>query len=381
MGGMSLAYWDLQSINFSNPASYANLKLTTFDVGLEYSSRTLRSDNADLGKYNSAYLIPTYVNIGFNLSKKKNWGMTLGLKPVTRINYEIISQQRLPGIDSVGYQYAGNGGSYQAYLGMAYGIKHFSIGFNAGYMFGNKEYTTKLLFINDTVSYLKANYSDSTSFGGIFAKVGLQYTLVVAGNKNLRFGATFGLENNMNASRSVTRETFNFSDRGITVLDSIYRVVNQKGKIVSPGSYGFALMYEKIDNWMVGAEFNYNGWSNYRFFGEPDAVKNNWTMRLGGQFIPKINSKSYWSRVSYRAGINFGPDYVDLGSELNTWSVTFGTGLPVRRNVYTNQFTTLNTSFEIGRRGNKSNSVRENLFRLAVGFNLSDIWFNKREYQ
>ena len=81
--------------------------------------------------------------------------MTLGLKPVTRINYEIISQQRFPGIDSVGYQYAGNGGSYQAYLGMAYGIKHFSIGFNAGYMFGNKEYTTKLLFINDTVSYLK----------------------------------------------------------------------------------------------------------------------------------------------------------------------------------------------------------------------------------
>ena len=109
----------------------------------------------------------------------------------------------------------------------------------------------------------------------------------------------------MNASRSVTRETFNFSDRGITVLDSIYRVVNQKGKIVSPGSYGFALMYEKIDNWMVGAEFNYTGWSNYRFFGEPDAVKNNWTMRLGGQFIPKINSKSYWSRVSYRAGYKF----------------------------------------------------------------------------
>ncbi len=140
-------------------------------------------------------------------------------------------------------------------------------------MFGNKEYDTKLLFANDTVSYLKANYSDSTSFGGLFAKLGIQYTLVVSGDKNLRFGATFGLENTMKASRNVTRETFNFSDRGITVLDSIYKVDNQKGEIVSPGNYGFAVMYEKIDNWLVGAEFNYAGWSNYRYFGEADALE------------------------------------------------------------------------------------------------------------
>ena len=381
MGGLSLAYWDVQSINFTNPASYANLKLTTFDVGLEYTSRTLRSSNPELGKYNSAYLIPTYVNIGFNLSKKKNWGMTLGLKPVSRISYEINSRTRLPGIDSVGYRYTGSGGSYQAFLGMAYGFKHFSIGVNAGYMFGNKDYDTKMFFANDTVSYLKANYSDSTSFGGLFAKIGLQYTLVISGDKDIRFGATFGLENNMNASRNVTRETFNFNDRGITVLDSIYRATDQKGKIVTPGSYGFAVMYEKIDNWMIGTEFNYTGWSNYRYFGKADALRNNWTLRVGGQYIPKINSKSYWSRVAYRAGLNFGPDYVDLGYTLNTRSITFGTGLPVRRNVYTNQYTTINTTFEIGSRGNKSNAVRENIFRLAIGFNLSDIWFNKREYQ
>ena len=381
MGGLSLAYWDLQSVNFTNPASYSNLKLTTFDVGLEYTSRTLRSQNADLGKYNSAYLIPAYVNIGFNLSKKKKWGMTLGLKPVTRINYQILARNELPGIDSVAYQYSGTGGSYQGYIGMAYGFKHLSIGFNAGYLWGNKEYDTKMVIRNDSVSYLKANYSDSTFFGGLFAKLGIQYTLVVSGDKNLRFGGTLGLENTLSASRNVTRQTFNFNDRGITVLDSIYKVSDEKGKIVAPGNYGFALMYEKIDQWMFGAEFNYTAWSNYRFFGATDALRNNWTLRLGGQLIPKINSKSYWSRVAYRAGMSFGPDYVDLGTKLNAWAVTFGTGLPVRRNVYTNQYTTLNTTFEIGGRGNKSNSVRENVFRIAIGFNLSDIWFNKREYQ
>ncbi len=381
MGGVSLAYWDVQSVNFNNPASYANLKLTTFDVGLDYTSRTLRSSNPDLPKFKSAYLIPSYVNIGFNLSKKKNWGMNLGLRPVSRINYEINARNRIPGIDSVGYRYAGSGGSYQAFMGMAYGTKRLSIGFNAGYMFGNKEYTTKLLFANDTVQYLKANYADSTSFGGVFAKLGIQYTAVVAGDMNLRFGGTFGLQNEMSAKRNVTRETFNFNDRGITPLDSVYRVTNEKGKIVSPANFGFAIMLEKIDKWMFGAEFNYADWDSYQYFGVKDAVKSNWTARIGGQFVPKINSKSYWSRVAYRGGFYFGPDYVNLGSTLNNWAVTFGMGLPVRRNVYTNQYTTINTSFEIGGRGKKQDAVRENLFRFAIGFNLSDIWFNKREYQ
>ena len=381
MGGLSIAYWDLQSINFTNPASYANLKLTTFDLGLEYVSRTLRSIDQEQGKYNSAYLIPTYVNLGFNLSRKRNWGMNLGLKPVSRINYEINSRASLVGIDSVGYRYAGSGGSYQLFLGMAYGTKKLSIGFNAGYMFGNKEYTTKLLFLNDSVQYLKANYADSTNFGGLFAKVGVQYSAVISGNMNLRFGGTFGLQNNMDAYRNVTRETFDFTDRGIQPLDSIYRVQGQKGKIVSPGNYGVSVMLEKIDNWMFGAEFNYTDWDSYSYFGEKDAVKSNWTARIGGQLIPNINSKSYWSRVVYRAGASFGPDLVNLGYQLNTWSLTFGTGLPVRRNVFTNQYTTINTSFEISRRGNKEDQVRENIFRFAIGFNLSDIWFNKREYQ
>lgn len=35
MGGISAAYHDYQSINFTNPASYANISLVTYDLGLE----------------------------------------------------------------------------------------------------------------------------------------------------------------------------------------------------------------------------------------------------------------------------------------------------------------------------------------------------------
>jgi hypothetical protein len=41
----------------------------------------------------------------------------------------------------------------------------------------------------------------------------------------------------------------------------------------------------------------------------------------------------------------------------------------------------INTALEFGRRGNKENELRENFFRLSIGFTLSDIWFQKRQYQ
>ena len=61
-------------------------------------------------------------------------------------------------------------------------------------------------------------------------------------------------------------------------------------------------------------------------------------------------------------------------------SATAGVALPVRRSFYTNQFTTVNLAIEAGSRGSKSNAIRENLFRVALGLNLSDIWFNPRKY-
>ena len=109
-------------------------------------------------------------------------------------------------------------------------------------------------------------------------------------------------------------------------------------------------------------------------------LRNNWTVRAGGQFIPDINGKKYLQRVIYRGGVSYGPDAVSLGQPLNQYMFTFGTALPVRRNFYTNQYTTINLVIEAGARGNKDNSVREGIVRFAVGMNLSDIWFNPRKY-
>ena len=380
MGGLSIPYSDLQSINFTNPASYAELKVTTLDVGLDFNSRTIRADNP-LRSYTSRYLIPSYLQLGVPLKKKGYWGMNFGLRPVTRINYNLNTRTRLEGIDTVLYNYTGNGGAYQAFVGMGFGNKKLRFGLNAGYTFGNKLYSTRLIFLNDTVPYKKAYSSDTTRFGGLFVQGGLMYRTYVGGGTYLRIGANGSLQNSMKATRDISRQTFEFSpNSGTIMLDSVYYASGDEGRIVYPGSFGFGVMLEKEDKWLFGAEFNSTGWQDYRYYGQADPLRNSWVIRAGGQFIPNVSGKKYWSRVAYRGGFSYGTEPVFLERELTQYLFTAGVGLPVRRNFYTNQYTTVNVTMEVGARGNKQNPIRETLFRMALGLNLSDIWFNPRKY-
>ncbi|MEY2836349.1 MAG: hypothetical protein RLZZ557_2011 [Bacteroidota bacterium] len=381
IGGLTTAYADYSTVNFSNPASYSSLKITTLDIGLDYNSRTLRDLNPPR-KFSSAYLIPSYLQLGLPLSKKKNWGMNLGLRPVTRINYDITTRTRLAGIDSAAYNYFGNGGTYQAFWGMAYGTKSLSIGFNAGYMFGNKEYASRLSFINDTTTYKTSKAADTTRFGGLFLNAGIQYKIKLNDKTSLRLGAHGNLATKLNAVRNMSRETVEYSDNtGFVTIDSIYKSEDQEGTITYPSSWAAGFMLERENAWMLGAEIGIAKWADYRYFGTADNMANSWTARLGGQWLPNFKGDNYWSRVAYRLGASFGPANIQLNKSIPQYTFSFGAGLPVRRNVYTNQYTMINASFELGFRGNKENDIRENLFRFSLGLNLSDIWFNKPKYQ
>jgi hypothetical protein len=321
------------------------------------------------------------MQLGFPLSRKGHWGMAVGLRPLTRINYDLYSTERLQGIDTVGHAYKGNGGTYQAFFGMGFGSKKLTVGFNTGYQFGNKAYSTQTVFLNDTVAYKKSVASDTTRFGGFFINGSVQYSFIVAKNVFLRVGANFGLKSDLNALRDITRQTFNIGVNGNLVpLDSVYRVTAEKGTVVTPGHFGLGFLLEREDKWLVGADYTATQWSQYRYYGQSDQIQDNWTLHLGGQFTPDINAKSYWSRVTYRAGLTYGTDQIAINSGLKQYSVTFGTRFPIRRNFYTNQYTSMNTALEFGTRGNKNSSIRDNIFRISVGFSLSDLWFQKRKY-
>lgn len=382
IGGVSAAYADLISVNFANPASYSRLKRATLDFGLEVDSRTLQVFDPPR-KFTSATPTISYVQLGLPLSQKRNWGMNLGLRPVTRINYKVERNERIGSIDSVNTLFEGNGGTYEVYAGTGITIKNLSLGINVGYLFGTKEYTSRRIFLSDSATkfYYGSDHSSRASFGGVFANGGLQYTIPITKKNMVRIGATGTLKREFNGNKTRRVMTFEETPQGIDSIDVIEES-EISGKVAYPVSYSAGIMYYSGDKWLVGMDYSTTKWSEFRFFDEVDEVKDSWKMHFGGQILPNLaGAKSYWGRVTYRGGFFVGEDYVYVGDKkLPVWGASIGFGFPMRPPSYSYQYSIINTSIEFGQRGTAANPVRENFLRIAVGLTLSDLWFVKRKY-
>jgi hypothetical protein len=396
MGGIAAGYSDFQSINFINPASLANLRSTVFDLGADVDVRTLKS-NTSPQKYKSVNTLISYLQVGFpiapeRMTKKGNsWGVSFGLRPITRINYKIEKNARLSNIDSLNTIYEGNGGITQANVSTGIKIKNFSFGLSTGYAFGNKDYSTRLDFINDSVNYYKSNTGNITRFGGVFLNAGLQYDIKVKKDDLLRIGAYANFQQSLSAKREDINETFAYDGSGGTyTVDTVSFTSGVEGKITIPATYGIGFTYGSA-HWLYGADFEMTSWEKYRYYKEADAVQNSYTIRVGAQYLPAsvgTPTSRYWSFVKYRAGFYYGNDYIKLDDKNRTnYGVTLGAAMPLtklQRNsyeYYRDGDVMLNAGIEYGSRGSKqSQSLRENIMRFSIGVTMSARWFMKPKY-
>jgi len=414
MGGISAGYSDYLSINFNNPASYSlfeanpearSKKLSSgrsiLDIGINVESRTLR-ENDPAKKFTAGNLLFSYVQVGVPI--KKNWGLSFGLRPVSRISYKVFRAERLKDpvtglpIDSATTRFEGDGGLYLASMGTGIALfkkkknwheESLSFGINAGYLFGKKDNSSRREFRNDTVQYFSANYQTKTNYGNIHFNAGMQYRLPLKKDNMLLTAGVYGSwSQKLNGTQDRIRETFVYdATLGDLRLDSVEDIRNVKGKIILPSSItaGFVLQkystFKKEAGWLLGVDFMYQNWEKFRFYGQADSVRNKWELRVGGQLNP-VPGENYFSRVAYRWGVILGPDYINVGKNLSQLGLSMGFGLPVGNynRLSPNQASVVNLSFEYIKRGNNDNLVRENLFRFSAGFSLSDIWFIKRKY-
>lgn len=404
MGGISAGYADILSINFNNPASYSNFQTKVeggkvmsgrvlLDVGVNYDSRTLQSPNQPL-KYSSSYGYFSYVQVGLPLNKK--WGLSFGLRPVGRVNYKINRVEKLTdpltgkSIDTALTEFSGNGGAFLPTIGTGYAFGNLSLGGSIGYLFGRKEVSTKRVILNDTINYQSSNNTNRAFFGGIFFNAGAQYKISLKKEKDketvLRLGVSGNWKQTINANRDVVRETFFRDGNGIDQrVDSIYEKIGESGEMIYPASYTMGFVIDHTENngkgWLLGVDYVTGKWNDYRLFNEADALQNSSQIRVGGQLRPKP-SENYFSNVAYRAGFFAGTDYINVGKELPQLGLTFGLGLPIANysRLSPGQFTMLNLGFEYSKRGKNDNLLKENLFRVSIGLNFSDLWFNKRRY-
>ncbi len=403
MGGVSIADSSMFSINFKNPASLASLSSAyrrtniIFDIGGEIDIRTLKSTTAT-EKYTSTNTLISYLQVAFPIASKKmekrgiKWGLSFGVRPITRVNYKIEKNERLSIGDSLNTLYEGSGGLNQVNISTGIKIKNFSFGVSSGYTFGNKNYSTELVFVNDTVPYLKSHTGNDAHYGGIFLNLGAQYQVNLHNKSVLNFGAFANLQQSLRARQDHIDETFAFDGfGGITAIDTISSKIDQKGTVKLPATYGFGLSYQDSSGrWNVGADFELTTWDSYSYFGEKDLVQNSWVIRVGAEYLPitRNPTKNYWRSVKYRAGFYIGPDYVKLDKSRINYAGTIGASFPLTnpRLYWSNttdepQYVQLNTAIEYGGRGNQQSfSFRENTLRFCIGISMNARWFQKRSY-
>ncbi|HEY0608829.1 MAG TPA: hypothetical protein VGD35_04215, partial [Chitinophaga sp.] len=229
-----------------------------------------------------------------------------------------------------------------------------------------------------------SRHSTRVSYGNIFYNIGLQYRIKLAEETDLTLGATGNLKQNLSAHRELMRETlaFDASSNDYITQDTVLYAKGERGKITYPQQYGGGIMLRKVDKFSVGLDFTTEQWEQFRNYGEQDSVRNSWRVNLGGQFVPNARAMNgYWNKVTYRAGVYYGNDYLKLnGQDMTVYGFSVGAGLPIRRQNYSNQYTVLNIAFEIGHRGNNETILKENWYRAVLGFTLNDRWFIKRKY-
>ena len=388
-----ILYFPSSSINLSNPASLGSLNTTIFDVGGEVDVRTLKNNNSPQ-KYKATNTLISYLQLGFPVTPKRmlakgnHINIAFGLRPVTRINYKILADKNLVGIDSVSTLYEGTGGISQANFSTGVKIKNFSFGASTGYAFGNRQNSTKLILKNsDSARYMQSNTQADARFGGFFLTLGAQYGIRLKNKNVLRLGVSTNLQQNLKAKRDNINETFVYDNNGSTIgIDTVTNVLNQKGTISLPSTYTAGFTYT-TKHWIFGADVDYAQWSKYRYFGASDAVQNNTTVHMGAQYFPAdptTLSTKYWRFVKYRAGLYFGNDYVKINNENRPdYGLTLGASLPLTsfQRLRVGEFVTFNTGLEIGQHGNKQSlGLREGIFRVHFGISMSATWFQKSKY-
>ncbi len=373
MGYQTAAFVSPVAVNTENPASYASLRFTTYEIGLSGSSRTLRSGGEE---YATGTASLAYLNIGIPVGKHA--GINLGLKPQSRVYYRIEQDSVIPNLDGTNtYIYSGDGGLNYAFIGAAGTYGGFSIGVNFGYMFGTTRYSGVLQQTGDD-EILSSEFSRYDKTGGLYWSSGALYTAPLSEKLKLRIGATFTLNQQLN----IWRDDYQINFRtlgGVIDRDTSYNNINSKGTVVLPASYGFGMQFLGNEIWSAGADFSLTQWSQYRSFNLTDSV-NDRSMRIsiGGSYTPNPTSlRQYFQRVTYRIGFYYGTDYIRLRqTDINYYAATVGVSLPFRRTT-----DRIHTAFEIGQRGTEANNlIRENFYRLTLGVSLNDRWFIKRKY-
>jgi hypothetical protein len=380
MGGTGVSQPQYWAVNNANPALLVFNYLTSFQAGALIESRTLAADTLSQKSIsgNLAYLVTAFP------LKAGKWTTSVGLMPLTRVNYKVAYQEQIFNnaspttvIDTAQITEQGSGGLNQVYW--AHGVrihKNWSIGVRAAYIFGS---------INNDFSNTLANSSQSLPFAvGIKEQTyikdfkfsgGLSFSKdsVFGGNYRISAGAVYNFRTDLKADKTTVIERRFTSG---TPLSSDTLAI-KGGSIEIPSSFTAGVSISKGSLWAAALEFSAQDWNDFKNLNvEDNSLDKSWSVSIGGELTPdQFAVGNYLKRITYRAGFSYEKTpFAINNNQLTDLGINFGISLPTGRS-------SLDFAFKAGKRGDKSvNVLEETYFKIYFGITFNDRWFIRRRF-
>ena len=381
MGGVANAMFDKNMVNAANPASYAMIDTLAllFDAGLYAKSSTF-STSALSERASSASL--DYVSMGFAFTNW--WKMAIGAQPYSNVGYNIVTSFHDDQVGNYNQLFQGEGGLNQVFIGNAFRLgKHFSVGANANYVFGDSKSTTTLTYPDSTYIICSRRSRDLMIKSFMF-DYGVMYQGRMGNGLTLALGATYNQKIDLKGTQTVFIRTVEDNDYISStsteyLIDTVAYHKDKNAKLTMPQGLGFGVSLKKDNRWSLGADFNWTQWSAFARNGLNEGLQDSWGVSLGGEFLPNSTSlSSYWSKVSYRLGGFYEQTCLNInGQSINKLGITFGLTMPIPRSM-----SKVDLGLEIGKCGTKSaNLIKESYVNLTAGVSIFERWFIKRKYK
>ncbi len=396
MGGIATAINRISgynNINPFNPASYGLINYTTLDAGMYASLSSFSQQQPGGGPVQNSSLNTNFrlAHVTFAMPITRHSAMSFGLLPYSSMGYNNINPKANFGTNSpvdtnaVNYIYSGNGGISKLYLGYGYNIgKHFLIGANIGYLFGNlQQYSSSE--VPNLFGTLNTRAETDNNVHGVTYDYGAQYSFDFGENnqKHLVLGYSGSAGNKVSTTQTYVVSQYTYSSTGDEnpASDTLINQAGTHGKVQLPQINHFGVSFQNEGRFIVGADYTMGHWSSLSINGVNQGFQDSKTINIGGQYTPDINSlHSVLLRTDYRLGFIYDQSYLSLNNvNITTKAITFGVGLPLAPNNST--FYKINFAAEYGQRGTlQSGLVKENFLTLHLAFTVNDRWFQRFKF-
>lgn len=386
MNGLGLGFHEHNQVNVKNPASYSALDSLTFildaAVGFQVTNFNENGRKKNDKNANIEYAVGAF-------RAAKHVGVAFGILPYSNVGYNYSNTENVNAFQSTEMvnptytnTYDGDGGAHEVFIGAGWEpIKNLSIGFNAGYLWGNIDRSVVNSYTDSYINTLSKYYS--MKIKGYRLDFGAQYTFSL-GKKN---ALTLGVVYEPGHKTSTNPECLVISSNSQTSVNDTTRYGIRKG-ISLPDRYGAGFMWSHLNRLKLGFDYQLEKWgsidlpeyvvnnnmASYQLVG--GEMKDRSKFTLGGEYCRGERYRNIFSRIHYRAGLSYVPSYQKINGMdgPKEFSASVGFGIPIINN-YNNRSILNITAQWINRSADKL--IKENTFMLTVGLTFNERWFAK----